>query len=349
MDMIIGNSEGRGISIPLPLMDSLNTSSNIFKYLRKNLLKQGTYKFLFKSPLEFEKNKFLIQAEYKRVPINFISLGNSSIQTDVQGLKSSIKGRLFDNSLSINLGYDNEYDNISGDTPEEKLKSITTTSFITSAGFGITLPELPILNYSMRIMNREGLGVVDGKETTSNKTVTHTIGPSYRFDTGNNTNVSLGANIMLMNYNDNLFDSNDPLSINANFTTASYTGSLGLRFDSPLSFNMGGGLSINTPDASLIMPTQFFVLSSKLSYKFWEKTLSTFVGLNIVNGKKDADANNDGEINNRKMTIKGGAQYKFSKSMSIGLNVDLISLTDKVTPTNDFSELKGRLKFKVGF
>ena len=65
--------------------------------------------------------------------------------------------------------------------------------------------------------------------------------------------------------------------------------------------------------------------------------------------KKDADANNDGEINNLKMTIKGGAQYKFSKRMSIGLNVDLISLTDNVTPTNDFSELKGKLKFKVGF
>ena len=111
-DMIIGNSEGRGISIPLPLMDSLNTTSKIFKYLRKNLLKEGTYRFLFKSPIEFEKNSFDIQGEYKRVPINFISLGNSSIQTDVQGLKSSIKGRLFDNNLSINLGYDNEHDNI---------------------------------------------------------------------------------------------------------------------------------------------------------------------------------------------------------------------------------------------
>jgi hypothetical protein len=35
--------------------------------------------------------------------------------------------------------------------------------------------------------------------------------------------------------------------------------------------------------------------------------------------------------------------------MSMGLNMDLISLIDTVTPNNNFSELKGKLKFKVGF
>ena len=403
-DLIIGSSEGRGISIPLPTMDSLSTNSDVMDYIVNSVFKQGTYRFIFQTPIEFEENSFDIKAEYKRVPANFISLGNSSIQTDIQGLKSSIKGRLFKNIISVSLGYDNEHDNLMGETPEEKLKSSTSTSITTSGGFGITYPEYPSLNYSIRIMNREGLSVkengiwdegeefIDGngiwdegeelddlnenfiwdegesftdllngvydegesftdikKRTVSNKTITHTISPSYKFDTENDVSVSLGGNIMLMNYNDNLFDVTDPNATDVNFTTSSYTGSLGLRFDSPLSFNMGGGLSINSPADSTLQSTQFLVLSSKLGYKFMEKTLSTFLGLNVVSGSKEGDVTGVGGIDNMKMTLKAGAQYKFAKNMSVGLNVDLVSLSDNITPENDFSELKGKLKFKMSF
>jgi len=196
----------------------------------------------------------------------------------------------------------------------------------------------------------EGESFIDiKKRTASNKTITHTISPSYKFDTENDVSVSLGGNIMLMNYNDNLFDVTDPNATNANFITSSYTGSLGLRFDSPLSFNMGGGLSINSPADSTLQSTQFLVLSLKLGYKFMEKTLSTFLGLNVVSGSKEGDVTGVGGIDNLKMTLKAGAQYKFAKNMSVGLNVDLVSLSDNITSKNDFSELKGKLKFKMSF
>ena len=153
---------------------------------------------------------------------------------------------------------------------------------------------------------------------------------------------------MRMIYNDNLFDPiSDPQ--NPNFITGSYTGSLALRFNSPLSVNFGGGLSINTPEDPDQMPTQFIVLSSKVGYKFWKKTLSTFLGLNIVNGGKDADENGQGNIDNFKLTIKCGAQYKLAQNMSLGLNVDFISLSDKVSSNKDYSEFKGKLKLKIGF
>ncbi len=344
-DLIIGSSEGRGISVPLPNMDSLDVQD----YLLNDVLKNGTYRFTFKIPIEFEENDFDIQAEYKRIPSNFVSLGNSSIQTDIQGLKSSIKGRLFKNKLSLSCGYDNESDNLMGESADEKLKSSTTTTKSQSFGFGINIPEYPTFNYSIRIMDREGVSIEDESLTASNKTMTHTISPSYKFDTENNTNVSVSANIMMMNYNDNLYDASDATMTNSNFTTGSYTGSLGLRFDSPLTFNLGGGISINTPEDSNMMPTQFLVVSSKLGYKFWEKTLSTFLGLNMVSGGKDADALGEGEIDNLKLTVKLGAQYKLSKNLSIGLNTDYIILSDKVNPTNDFSELKGKIKLKIGF
>jgi opacity protein-like surface antigen len=161
--------------------------------------------------------------------------------------------------------------------------------------------------------------------------------------------VSLGGNIMMMNYNDNLYDPSDETATNTNFTTGSYTASLGLRFDSPLSLNMGGGLSINSPKDVNSKPTQFLVVTSKLGYKFMEKTLNTFLGLNIVSGSKEADAEGNGGIDNLKMTLKVGTQYKFTSTMSIGLNINFISLSDNITSTSDFSELKGKLKFKMSF
>jgi len=344
-DLIIGSSEGRGISIPLPDMDSLD----IKDYILNSVFKQGTYRFFFKTPIEFEENSFDLQAEYKRVPTNFISLGNSSIQSDIQGLKSSIKGRLLKNILSVSLGYDNEHDNLMGETPEEKLKSSTSTSITTSGGLGINYLDYPSINYSLRVMNREGISVQELNIVTSNKTITHTISPSYKFDTENDINVSLGGNIMMMDYNDNLYNSSDEAATNTNFTTGSYTGSLGLRFDSPLSLNIGGGLSINSPKDVNSKPTQFLVVTSKLGYKFMEKTLSTFLGLNIVSGSKQTDAEGSGGIDNLKITLKAGGQYKFSSTMSVGLNINFISLSDNITSTNDFSELKGKLKFKMSF
>jgi len=375
-DLIIGSSEGRGISIPLPDMDSLNTNADVLDYMINNMFKQGTYKFIFKTPIEFEQNTFDFQAEYRRVPANFISLGNSSIQTDIQGLKTSIKGRLFKNIVSINMGYDNSHDNLMGETADEKLKSSTSTSVTKSGALGINYLNYPSINYSVRVMDRNGQSIKgngiwdDGEELddlnedgiwneeekftdikpiiTSNKTITHTISPSFKFKTENDMNVSLGGNIMVMNYNDNLYDSG-VTATNANFTTGSYTGSLGLRFDSPLSFNMGAGLSINSPENINLQPTQFLVITSKLGYKFMGKTLSTFLGINVVSGSKKVDALGEGGINNSKITMKTGAQYKFANNMSVGLNIDFISLSDNATPENSFSEFKGKLKFKMGF
>jgi opacity protein-like surface antigen len=376
-DLIIGSSEGRGISIPLPDMDSLNTNADVLDYMINNMFKQGTYRFFFKTPIEFEQNTFDLQAEYKRVPANFISLGNSSIQTDIQGLKSSIKGRLFKNILSINLGYDNEHDNLMGETVAEKLKSSTSTSITKSGALGINYLDYPSINYSVRVMNRNGQsikgnGIWDDDEalddlngdgiwneeeeftdinpiTTSNKTITHTISPSFKFKTESDMNVSLGGNIMVMKYNDNLYDASVLTATNTNFTTGSYTGSLGLRFDSPLAFNMGAGLSINSPENINLQPTQFLVITSKLGYKFMEKTLGAFLGINVVSGSKKVDDKGEGGINNSKITMKAGAQYKFENNMSVGLNIDFISLSDNGTPENSFSEFKGKLKFKMGF
>ena len=70
-------------------------------------------------------------------------------------------------------------------------------------------------------MNREGISVQESNVVTSNKTITHTISPSYKFDTENDINVSLGGNIMMMGYNDDLYDPLDTTATNTNFTNSS--------------------------------------------------------------------------------------------------------------------------------
>ena len=337
-DLILGKGEGRGISIPLPNMDSLDVAD----YIQNDLLKGGTYRFLFRTPIRFKENSIDILTEYKRIPSNFVSFGNSSIQSDIQGLKSSVRARLLNSKLSINVGYDDYHDNLIGETSAEKLKNVTTTSITSSAGLGLSIPKIPSINYSIRQMDREGISIVDGLLSTSNTTITHTINPMYKFVLNKNINLNINGNFMLMQYSDKLYD---PITDNQNpnFSTNSYTGSLALRFKSPLTVNIGGGISVNSPEDSTQNPTEFTVLTSKIGYKFWDKILSTYIGLNIVDGYKME------EIDNSKYTIKIGAQYKLSKNINIGINLDYLTLADDLDSENNFSEIKGKLKIKIGF
>ena len=174
-----------------------------------------------------------------------------------------MKARLFKNTLSLSLGYDNENDNLMGETPEEKLKSSTSTSIVKSGGLGLSYSDFPSVNYSLRIMDRDGISVQNSELVTSNQTITHTLTPSYKFNTRNKLNISIGGNIMMMSFVDNLFNSLDESATNTNFNTGSYTGTLGLRFDSPLTINMGGGISINSPEDINSTDTEFTVLPRK--------------------------------------------------------------------------------------
>ena len=64
-DLIKGKAEGRGISIPIPQMDSLNTNDAILEYMEHKMFKQGTYRFLFKTPIENNYLQELIKQAIK--------------------------------------------------------------------------------------------------------------------------------------------------------------------------------------------------------------------------------------------------------------------------------------------
>jgi hypothetical protein len=162
-------------------------------------------------------------------------------------------------------------------------------------------------------------------------------------------NVGLTGNMMFMNY----IDQKAAEGTNTNFVTTSYTGAASLRFETPLSVNIGGGVSTNTPEDVSQTSTTFSVFSSKIGYKFLEKRLNAFMGMNMVLGSKNPIPTEEdpyaGLIDNTKMTIKLGAQYKISKTLSLGANIDYISLSDRADDSKNYSELKGKVKLKVGF
>jgi len=364
-DLALGSAEGRGFSTTFP---DTNVMKNPGEYLFGDFLKNGTYRFEFRTPLSLKFANIDLKSEYNRVPANYNSLGNSTLRTDYQGMRSQLRVRLFKNQIFLSTSLEGYFDNIAGNT-----KSQTTQTQTVTAGFGLNFRKLPSINYSIRNMAREGdypEGVLPEESNVvlnNNATITHTISPNYRF-TINKTSFNLNGNMMFMNYD----DQNSSKERNTNFQNNSFTGGLTVNFEMPLSITLGAGNSKNSPNDPLQMPTVFNIYSGKVTYKFFDKKLNTFVGFNYVKGLKDkngvydrseefVDTNgneqyDDGEdftdmaqINNKKFTMKLGAQMKIAKNLSMNLNVDQLNVKDFLKPEKDYSELRAKMRFSVWF
>ena len=285
-------------------------------YLIEDIIKRGTYRIEFRTPINyFEFAKFDIVSEMKRVPTNFSSLGNSSIQSDIISNKSTIKSKFFRDQISLSLGFETQEDNVNGKTPQEKTKPVTTTSDINSIGVAFNITGFPKISYAFRSMKRlgekvespkwdEGEAFIDSGEmngiwnegesftddpiSSDNSTATHTISPTYRLKLGSQS-YNLSGNFMLMKYD-------DKENATLNFSNNSYSLSVTASYAIPLTLSSSLGLSSNTPDDITQSSTNFTVLSGKASYKF-SQNFSAFFGTNFVVGLKDKNGYYDsGEI-----------------------------------------------------
>lgn len=385
-DDIANVGEGQGISgLTAPeFADIINGNLDPIDLL----LDRGTYRLEFRTPIPLIITELDFKSEYKHMAPNYFSLGNSSVQTDLQSLKTSGRMKLFKNQLSISGGYDLENNNI---IPSLRITDGSTTYSNTISGSaGLNLSSLPALNYSIRNMSRMATepNVLDTTKldtSTNNNTITHTFAPTYKFKY-QSTNIGLNGNIMIMNYHDIGSD-----TVNLDFMTNAYTGAVALTFDSPLSINLGAGISSNIPGDITQSKTVFSVLSTKLGYKFKEGAINTSLGINFVIGKKDRNGYYDSgeqffdcgqdslgvqycqndenwdesygdgewsegeqfddniEIDNNKVAVKFGVQYKVNKDFSVGLNMDYSSSSDNLDVTKNKSTFKSKIQIKYGF
>ena len=142
---------------------------------------------------------FNINGEYKRIPFSFVSFGNPSIPKDIQGLTGGLKTNFFNNKIILNIGYNNNNDNVND------YKLTTTNTVGNNIGINLNFDKIPSINYSRKILNRN-----DGS-SVNNQTITHTIAPNYKLNL-NNFKLGINSNLVIMNYRDLLATINNNTS-----------------------------------------------------------------------------------------------------------------------------------------
>ena len=224
-DDINGFADGRGISgLTGPEFDDLINGGLDSIHL---LLKKPAFKISFKTPIPLYFTELDFQTELNQAPLNYISHGSSSIQTDVRNWKNKAGFKIWKNQMAFSFGYDKQIK--SPWDPEFAGETIKRTNADTKSGsVGLSFRSLPGINYSLRLQDREDFEVqlVELKDSTYsidniltinttrailNSTVglkklsTHTLAPSYKLKLGENS-VSLNGNITLVKDLDVLAD-----------------------------------------------------------------------------------------------------------------------------------------------
>jgi len=321
-DDINGYAEGRGFSgLTGPELGRFIDGGLDSLHL---LLKRPTFKVVFKTPIPLYFTELNFQTEFNQAPLNYLSHGSSSIQTNVRNWKNKVAFKLLKNQLSFSFGYDNQikspWDPESESDGEIK-RSITDTK---SGSIGLGFRNWPGINYSLRLQERKDLLVhIDStlllqKPIVGQKKLSaHTIAPTYKLSLGDIV-INLNGNISFVNDLDELSDTTGCYEINStkgeewggiktdeceineyyfegknNYPfnnsgtwSSTYTGALSFSFPIPLSMNLGWGMSINSPNDFRQSKTEITVMSTKLGYKLLDKKLNVTIGGNYVIGYK---------------------------------------------------------------
>ena len=371
-DDINGYAEGRGVSgLTGPELVRLIEGGFDSLYL---LLKRPAFKVAFKTPIPLNFTELNFQTEFNQAPINYLSHGSSSIQTDVRNWKNKVAFKLLKNQVSFSFGYDKQIKSPwdpESDLDGEIKRSITDTK---SGSISLSFRNLPGLNYSIRLQDRQDLLVYKSAEGTTNSETTglkqlstHTIAPTYKLNWGK-ASISLNGSITILNDLDLLTDTtgcfeilnstkgfewegdptkcegdndfyftetNNPLRDSGNLTST-YTGAISFSFPIPLSMNLGWGMSINSPNDLRQSKTVIRVFSTKLGYKYFDKKLNVTIGGNYVIGYKGGNEFWDsGEVINSE---DGEEDSEFNQGDTF---------IDKVELDNNKLTLKCGLQYKI--
>ena len=98
-DDINGYAEGRGISgLTGPEIQNLIDGGLDSIYL---LFRRPAFKIMFKTPIPFSFTEVNLQTELSQAPLNYLSHGSSSIQTDIRNWKNKVAFKLLKNQLNL--------------------------------------------------------------------------------------------------------------------------------------------------------------------------------------------------------------------------------------------------------
>ena len=326
--------------------------------LNNSLIPFGTIQpalfFDFRTPLPVLPTNFTLN--YRRVPDSYTSLGNPSIQSDIDAVKLDTRTRMFKNALTVSLGGELKGDNLYNN------KQVTTTTTTLSSGAGLMIPKLPTINLGFRAIAREGVKdttevsyiynpadstIIDSSSLTyqitpsQNATSTITASAGYQIKSwGWQANINL--NLMLMSYV-------DQKNAEYNFDNNSLIFSSTLTPPFPWSIDLGLGRSTNAPEAAT--KTIYSIFNLRFNYYFMNRLLTTYAGVDYLTGKKNEDIDpiegpQGNAVDNVKRTLRTGMKWKISSDISFAFEVELIDLDDAVDAENTYSENRAKIKWE---
>ena len=324
-------------------------SNNLNFNLNNSLIPFGTPQpalFLdFRTPLPYIPTSFRLN--FRRIPDSYNSLGNPSVQSDINAMKVDTRTRFLKNMVMLNFGGEIKTDNLYNS------KQVTTTNNTYNAGVGLMVPNWPTLNVGYRAISREG--IKDTTETvetlsdtfdityeitpTQNATNTITVSTGYQLKY-QDWRASLNLNTMFMAYLD---DKDDQY----NFDNNSIILSSSINSPWPWGIDLGLGRSVNNPKFN--SETSYTTLNCRFNYYWLNRKLTTYGGLDYLTGKKSEDIDpvngpTGNGIENTKMTLRAGCKWKITRTMSTSLVFENIDLSDDIDADNSYSE--NRVKFK---
>lgn len=305
-----------------------------------------------RTPLPYLPTNFTLN--YRRIPDTYNSLGNPSIQTDIDAIKAHTRTRLLKNRLAFSLGGETKKNNLYN----AKDKTTRTNTYYTNVG--LVLPEYPSINIGYRLITRdsEGLAKIADDTTitnadtsynfldstyTENITSTFTAAVGY-YHTYNDWRANINGNFMVMSYQDNK-------NIKYDFNNTSVMFSLALMSPWPVGLDLGGGVSINDPRDPDNNKSSYTIMNSRLSYYMFNHKLTPYVGLDLLTGKKDPDDLVPYGIDDTKRSFRLGFRWKISAKSSLAVVFENIDYEDNTSaPTSDdqsYTENRVRLKFDI--
>jgi|GEM_PF-1641779 len=314
--------------------------------------------FDLRTPLPYLPTNFNLN--YRRVPDSYTSLGNPSIQSDVDAIKADTRTRMFGNAVNLTLGGEVKKDNLYNN------KQVTTSTNTLSSGIGLMLPKWPSLNIGYRMITREGVKdtteityiynlpidstIIDSTSLTyqitpsENTTNTITASAGYQVKSGE-WQANLNLNLMLMSYA-------DAKNSDYNFDNNSLIFSSTLTPPYPWSIDLGLGRSTNAPETAT--KTIYSIFNLRFNYYFMNRLFTTYAGVDYLTGEKIEDIDPvDGPmgnaVDNVKRSLRAGMKWKITGNMSLAMEVENIDLEDAVDAENTYAENRAKFKWEWRF
>ena len=176
---------------------------------------------------------------------------------------------------------------------------------------------------------------------TESRTSTFNVGSGYMLQLLK-WRFNLNANLMYMNYSDNINSEYD-------FSNNSLMFATGADTPLPLRVDLSYGYSVNSPEMTDATNTVYNIFNSRFTWFWFDKKLTTYAGIDYLTSDKDQDPISFYGIDNNKRILKLGLKWKINNYTVLGFQFENIDFNDAFEAPDyeegSFTENRMQLRF----